>query len=62
MRYLFILFFLIGCSKAEQVTNISNVSDDEKVTSSINRIAAVKNSTDDLFVEVNQNAKPVAKE
>ena len=53
---IFVLFLTVGCATKQQ-TVISALSDDQKVSESVNRIKIGSESTKDLFDEVSTKAK-----
>ena len=55
---IFVLFLTIGCATKQQAI-ISTLSDDQKISESVNRIKIGNDSTKDLFDEVSTKAKIV---
>ena len=53
---IFVLFLAIGCATKQQ-TAISTLSDEQKVSESVNRIKIVSESTKDLFDDISTKTK-----
>ena len=53
---IFVLFLTISCATKQQ-TIVSTLSDDQKVTESVNRIKIGSDATKDLFDEVSTKTK-----